>query len=66
MNPTAILAWVQVVTELGTVLARLMEAGRLFASGHEPTAEELAALKSETDAAIARWQAAAIYDRSDN
>lgn len=63
MNPTAVLAWMQVVTEVGTILARLMELGTRMQAGHDVTPAELAELRRQTTEAVARWKAAAPADR---
>ena len=63
MNPTVVLAWMQVVTEIGAVLARLMEMGTRIKDGQDVTAQELAALREETAQAVARWEAGAAADK---
>ena len=63
MNPTVVLAWIQVVTEVGAVLAQLMELGNRVKAGEDVTTEELAALKRLTADAVARWNTAAPADK---
>jgi hypothetical protein len=63
VNPTVVLAWIQVVTEVGAVLAQLMELGNRVKAGEDVTTEELAALKQQTADAVARWNAAAPADK---
>ena len=63
MNPTVVLAWIQVVTEVGAVLAQLMELGNRVKAGEDVTTEELSALKQQTADAVARWNTAAPADK---
>jgi len=59
MNIAAILAWIEIVANIAALFERAMAVGNRLKAGEEITAEELAALKIETDAAVARWNAAA-------
>ena len=63
MNPTVVLAWMQVITEVGAVFAQLIEMGNRIRNGQDVTAAEMAVLKQQTADAVARWDAAAPADK---
>ena len=62
-DPIAILAWVSLVTELATMLSKLGLIGQKIQAGEDVSAEELAVLKTQSDAAVAAWNAADDGDR---
>jgi len=63
MDPVAILAWANLVLEVGAMFERLMTVGRRMQAGEDISPAELERLKAATDAAVARWNAAAPADR---
>lgn len=59
MDPTVIIMWMSVVTEIGAMLERLFALGKRIQAGEHVTLDELQAFKTETDAAVAAFDAAA-------
>ncbi len=57
MDPSVILAWAGLVTELADALGRLGLLGRQIGAGEEVTLEQLAAAAQDNEAAVARWKA---------
>jgi hypothetical protein len=63
MNPVTILAWAELTVRVAGLAGKLADMGYRMTSGQDVTPEELSDLKDETNAAVARWNAAAPNDK---
>ena len=60
LDPITMLAWLEFAT---TTIVTIGDVTRRLQSGVNATPEDLERLKAETKAALARWDAAAVFDR---
>ncbi len=65
MDPITLIAWAEVIIELGVMGAELLDLGRRVKAGEKVTANELAAARAECEAAVAALEAAGQHDRED-
>lgn len=62
MDPSTLILFAQLVTQVGAVMGELTVVARRIEAGETVTQHELLALRRQTAAAVARWNDAADKD----
>ena len=65
MNPIDLAAWLSLILEIGFAGTALVDILRRLTAGERVTRQELDAAAERDRQAVARWDAAAVHDRSD-